>query len=216
MNEEIAIQVSQVLLDVGAVVFRPDKPITFKSGIQSPVYIDNRILPFHPDRWQVIINGFKDIMREDGLKFDVIAGVATSGITHAAALAYSLNVPCVYIRKEEKEHGTRSRIEKGNVHGRHVLLLEDMVTTGGSSLSGVEVLRDEGALVTDCLTIATYGFDATYEAFESVAVHLHPLTDFATLWRTAKQYVTLTLPILRAVDEWLQNPQDWVNDAEQA
>jgi orotate phosphoribosyltransferase len=216
MNQEIAIQVSQVLLDVGAVVFRPDRPITFKSGIQSPVYIDNRILPFHPDRWQVIINGFKDIIREESMKFDIIAGVATSGITHSAALAYSLNVPCVYIRKQEKEHGTRSRIEKGNVHGRRVLLLEDMVTTGGSSLSGVEVLRDEGAVVNDCLTIATYGFDATYDAFESAGVQLHSLTDFATLWRTAKQYVTLTLPILQAVDRWMQNPQDWVNDAEQA
>ncbi|MCI0713894.1 MAG: orotate phosphoribosyltransferase [Chloroflexi bacterium] len=215
MNEEIALQVSQVLLDVGAVVFRPENPITFKSGIQSPVYIDNRILPFHPDRWQIIINGFKDIIREDHMKFDVIAGVATSGIAHAAALAYSLHIPCVYIRKEEKEHGTRSRIEKGNVHGRRVVLLEDMVTTGGSSLSGVEVLREEGAIVTDCLAIATYGFDATYEAFQSSGVQLHPLTDFASLWRTAKQYVTLTLPILRAVDEWLQNPQDWLNDVEQ-
>lgn len=209
MNEEIAVNVSTVLLTTGAVVFTPQSPVTFKSGIKSPVYVDNRIVPFYPDRWQVIIDSFKQTIADANLQFNVIAGIETSGIPHSAALAYDLKIPSIYVRKANKEHGQQNRIEGGRIEGQHVLLVEDMVTTGGSSLDGVKALREEGATVTDCLAITTYGLHEATDAFAEANVTLHSMTDFPMIWRTAQHKITLTLPILRAVEAWLQDPHGW-------
>ena len=134
---ETAAAVARALLEIDAVVFTPDAPITFKSGIKSPVYVDNRRVPFWPAQWRVVLDGFAQAAR--GLTFDVIAGIAVGGVPHSSALAYLLGAPSVFVRKEAKEHGTRSQIEGGDVSGKTVLLVEDLVTTGGSSLAGSRV-----------------------------------------------------------------------------
>src|SRR5215813_8298696 len=116
--------VARALLEIDAVGFVPDMPIRFKSGILSPVYIDNRRLPYHPQQWHIVIEGFQSLIGRESLAFDAIAGVAVGGVPHSSALAYSLNCPSVFIRKEAKEHGTKKLVEGGDVARQHVVLVE--------------------------------------------------------------------------------------------
>lgn len=202
-------QVAQALLDIDAVGFRPDDPITFKSGIVSPVYVDNRRLIFHPEQWHLIVEGFGQMVDEYGLSFDVIAGIETAGIPHSSALAYTLKKPSVFVRKQAKEHGTRSRVEGGDVTGLRVLLIEDLVTTGGSSLAGVEALRESGAEITDCLAVTSYGFAMSEQAFKIMQVRLYTLTPFSTIVRKAYQTGVFGAAEMAVIEDWLLDPHGW-------
>ncbi len=209
MNTITKRRIAKALLDIGAVGFAPSAPITFKSGILSPVYVDNRSLIYHPRPWHEVVKGFAAAIAEFELEFDLIAGVAVGGIPHSSALAYSLNKPSVFIRKEKKGHGKSQRIEGGAVRGKTVLLVEDLVTTGGSSLSALAALRAAGALVTDMLAIVSYGFAEAQAAFEAANVRLRTLTDFDTLLEAA-----LGRGMLGASDEavlraWFADPHNW-------
>ncbi len=206
MHEQIAAR----LLEIGAVGFSVAQPITFKSGIRSPVYIDNRRLPFHPAAWAEVIAGLASLA--DPLSFDAIAGIETAGIPHSAALGYHMQRPSLFVRKAAKEHGHARRIEGGTVNGKRILLIEDLITTGSSSLSGVAALRAAGATVTDCLAIASYGFDDAANAFDDANVTLHTLTDFKTLWRAARWHSNLDNATIQAVEHWWQNPHAWGED----
>src|SRR5579875_587055 len=176
-----ASEVARALLQIGGVGFRLDDPITFKSGIVSPVYCDNRTFPFWPLEWKKVIEGFSAMIERENISFDVIGGIEAAGIPHSAALGYAMQKPSIFIRKQPKEHGKRARIEGGDVRGKRVLLVEDLVTTGSSSLSGVQALRDAEAIVTDCLAIISYGFAEAELAFETARVRLHTLTNFETV-----------------------------------
>jgi orotate phosphoribosyltransferase len=196
--------VARALLEIGAVGYNPHQPITFKSGIQSPVYVDNRRLPFHPTHWSIIIEGFVRMIEEQGVPFHVIAGIEAAGIPHSAALAFVMGKPSVFVRKQAKEHGTRSRIEGGNVSGMRVLLIEDLVTTGGSSLSGVAALREAGAICDDCFAIISYGFAEARQAFLEARVRLHTLTSFnEILYEAGPRFDPLV------VRDWLRDPRGW-------
>ena len=211
-SECLQVAVARALLEIKAVVFTPRQPVTFKSGIQSPVYVDNRRLPFWPEQWRLVIEGFQQVAAAEGLDFDVIAGIAAAGIPHSAALAYILEEPSVFVRKEAKGHGLKSQIEGGDVSGRRVLLVEDLVTTGGSSLAGVEALRAAGATVTDCLCITTYGFAEAWAAFEAAGVRLHPLTPFPTIAEQAFDAGYFGEPELALVRRWLADPHGWLEE----
>ncbi|MBN1201777.1 MAG: orotate phosphoribosyltransferase [Anaerolineae bacterium] len=202
-------QVAQALLDCGAVVFTPHEPITFKSGIRAPVYVDNRRLPFWPDQWRVVIECFQQMIAAHTLAFDVIAGIEAAGIPHSAALAYALGRPSVFVRKQAKPHGTQSRIEGGAVRDRRVLLIEDLVTTGSSSLSGVAALRGDGALVEDCLCITTYGFPEARHAFDAAHVRLYPLTPFSAVVVEASRRGLFGQPELEVLEAWMRDPHGW-------
>ena len=201
--------VAEALLAIGGVGFRPDDPITFKSGIVSPVYCDNRTFPFWPAQWKAVIAGFISTIEEKGIAFDTIGGIEAAGIPHSAALGYALERPSVFIRKQPKEHGKRARIEGGDVTGERVLLVEDLVTTGGSSLSGVKALREAGATVTDCLAIISYGFAEAREAFAAAEVTLHTLTNFEAVLSGALQQGLLDNVSAEAVRDWLRDPHGW-------
>jgi orotate phosphoribosyltransferase len=151
-----------------------------------------------------VIEGFRNVITRDNIALDVIAGIETAGIPHSAALAYTSGVPSVFVRKQVKEHGTRSRIEGGDVDGLRVLLVEDLVTTGGSSLSGVDALREAGALVEDCLAIISYGFSQAQMAFDDAGVRLHTLTSFDDILDAAGNRFDSA-----AVEDWLQDPYGW-------
>ena len=200
---------AKALLDIGAIGFSPDAPITFKSGIQSPVYVDNRQLIYHPAAWHSMIEGFESLIDTRRLEYDLIAGVAVGGVPHSSALAFTLNVPSVFIRKESKGHGTSQRIEGGDVNKRQILLVEDLVTTGGSSLSAVDALRDAGAQVTDALAIVSYGFAEAASAFARADLTLHTLTDIETLLELAHERGTLDLDQVAVVERWLADPYAW-------
>ena len=202
--------VARALLDIGAVGFTPEHPITFKSGILSPVYVDNRRQPYWPDAWASVIDGFQALIAEQAIPFDVLAGIETAGIPHSAALSYAMRRPSVFVRKQPKEHGTRNRVEGGVVAGKRVLLVEDLVTTGGSSLSGVEALRAEGAVVTDLLSIVSYGFQEANDAFEGAGVRLHTLTSFPVIVAQALATGRFDASVTRVVDDWLADPAGWV------
>lgn len=205
MSREIA----EALLAIGGAGFRPQSPITFKSGIVSPVYCDNRTFPFWPEQWAKVIRGFEALIAERNLGVDVIGGIEAAGIPHSAALGFATGLPSVFIRKEAKGHGTKKRVEGGDVTGRRVLLVEDLVTTGMSSLSGVEALRAEGAIVSDCLAIISYNFAEALEKFADAGVRLHALTDFETVLAVAQERGSLDAADADSVREWLGDPHGW-------
>ncbi len=205
----VPIEVANVLLEIGAVGFSPHEPITFKSGLKSPVYVDNRRLPFWPAQWRKVIDGFQQVIEERRIAFDVIAGIEAGGIPHSAALGYAMQKPSVFVRKAVKAHGTQSRVEGGGIVGRRVLLIEDLVTTGGSSLSGVMALRDEGAVVEDCLCISSYEFAEAGQAFRAAEVRLHPLTSFAVILDEALRRGIFGATEKAVVEDWLRDPHGW-------
>ena len=143
------------LLEAGTVTFSLDEPVTFKSGLRSPVYVDNRRLISQPGPWRVVIEAFRARLGTGPGAPELIAGVESAGIPHSSALAFAAGLPSVFVRKAAKEHGLGRRIEGGAVDGRRVVLVEDMVTTGSSSLSAVAALRDGGASVSRCLRSAS-------------------------------------------------------------
>jgi orotate phosphoribosyltransferase len=203
------VAVARALLSIGAVGFSPWQPITFKSGMLSPMYVDNRRLPYHPAQWTQVIEAFAALLKDGAMPCDVIAGVAVGGVPHSAALAYTTGIPSVFVRKEAKEHGTRSRIEGGEVAGKRVLLVEDMVTTGGSALSAVAALREEGALITDLLAIISYDFSEAAEAMASAQITLHTLTSVPVVLEEAHTQGILGDATLAQVQRWYADPNGW-------
>jgi orotate phosphoribosyltransferase len=202
-------EVALALLECNAVGFTPEQPITFKSGIRSPVYVDNRRLPFVPAAWRIIVNAFASFLEGGRIPCDVIAGVAVGGVPHSAALAYSLGKPSVFIRKETKGYGKNQLVEGGDVTGQRVILIEDLVTTGSSSLAAVAALRESGAIVTDVLAIVQYGFSEAREAFAAAHVTLHTLTTFPSILAAALRTGHLSPHQHDIVRKWLDNPYQW-------
>jgi orotate phosphoribosyltransferase len=205
----VSVSVARALLAIGAIGFTPDQPVTFKSGLRSPVYVDNRKLIFHPLDWRVIIDGFASCIASDDMPAEVIAGVETAGIPHSSALAFATGKPSVFVRKTEKDHGLKNRIEGGEVKGMRVVLIEDMVTTGESSLSAVAALRESGAVVIGCLSIVSYGFKSAQERFGAAGVVLHTLTTFPVILDEAVTLGRCTSEVANTVRSWLADPYKW-------
>ncbi len=197
------------MLKIAAVGFSLKSPITFKSGIKSAVYVDNRRFPFYPKEWGIVMKGFREIIEKENLEFDVIAGIETAGIPHSAALGFLLKKPSVFVRKQVKDHGTKKRVEGGDVKGKRVLLIEDHITTGGSSLSGVNALREEGAIVQDCLAITSYEFPSCSSAFKQEKVKLHTLTSFNVILKEALGQKKLTKEEMKLISDWQNDPKNW-------
>lgn len=206
---EISHEIAEALIAIQGVAFRPAQPITFKSGIKSPVYCDNRRFPFWPEQWAKVIHGFEQLIRERSIDVDVVGGVEAAGIPHSAALGFAMKKPSIFIRKEPKEHGTKRRVEGGDVAQRRVLLVEDLVTTGGSSMAAVEALRAEGAVVTDCLAIISYDLPEAVELFIRSGVRLHAATDFRTVLNVAVERATIDTAGAAIVHDWLDDPHGW-------
>lgn len=203
--------VAEALIEIGAVGFSPQKPITFKSGIVSPVYVDNRRLPYHPKQWQVVIEGFQNLIAADSIEFEVIAGVAVGGVPHSSALGYAMQKPSVFVRKEAKGHGKGQRVEGGDIDGKQVLLVEDLVTTGGSSLSGVEALRNEGAVIETLIAIVSYGFQEAQSNFVEAHVALKTLTNFETILQLALDKGRFNQSDYEIIADWFTEPQGWAD-----
>ena len=212
MNAATKRSIASALLDIGAVGFTPETPITFKSGIRSPVYVDNRRLTFHPQAWRVVIEGFVTAIDARALEFAALAGVALGGVAHCAAIAWQIGKPAAFVRKETKAHGAGKRIEGGDVDGLRVLLVEDLVTTGGSSLSGVAALREAGATVADVCAIVSYGFVEAEAAFARADLRLHTLTDFEAIVQETQARGSLDSAQLAIVRGWLADPHNWGRD----
>ena len=196
------------LVGYGAVTFL-EAPMRLKSGLVTPIYVDNRSLTAHPDAWRDIIETMASRIAELGLEFDVVAGVEGAGVSHAAALAYRLSKPSIFVRSQPKTYGDKSRIEGADVKGKRVLIIEDHISTGLSLLSAVEALKAEGALVTDCLAITSFGIDETKKLFEKEAVVCHEMLGFEKVIDKAIETKRLDAEQKEVLTDWLANPWTW-------
>lgn len=201
--------VAQSLLEIGAVKLRPRDPFTWSSGLVAPVYCDNRLTISYPRVRRRLREGFVDLVRQMGWLPATIAGTATAGIPHAAWLAEAVEQPMVYVRSSAKEHGTGARIEGELRAGEDVVLLEDLISTGGSALDAVAALRDAGARVRGVLAIFTYQLDAAETGFRTADVEGRVLTDFQTLIEVAHAEDRLSDEDLRALEDWRADPAAW-------
>lgn len=187
-----ATEIAKLLLEIKAVTLNFEKPYQYTSGLTAPIYCDNRLLMSHPDKRQVILAAFLALIKEKSLPVDIIAGVATAGIPHAAWIADRLHLPMVYVRPESKKHGKQNQIEGQLLPGQTALVIEDLISTGKSALNATQALREAGATVTDCLAIFNYQFPKTTPTFQKSHLNLYTLTNFETLIETAEQigYIT--------------------------
>ncbi len=179
-NRSSAEEVARQLLQIKAIKLSPQKPFTWASGLESPIYCDNRLVLSHPS----VRNFIKSAMVECSKEFEPfegVAGVATAGIAHGVLLADALGKPFVYVRSKAKAHGRQNQIEGELPSDSRVLVVEDLVSTGGSSLQAVEALRQAGAQVVGVLAIFSYGFPEAHRAFDAAHCPLKTLTDYPTL-----------------------------------
>ncbi len=230
-----AADVAAILLGIGAVAFRVSPPFRFRSGMMSPIYTDNRLLCSYPRERRRVIDHMAGILEEKQIRPDVLAGVSTAGIPHAAWLADLLALPMVYVRGEAKDHGKGKRVEGTLFPARsespsarrplavgepapppthavpapNVIVVEDLVTTGGGALEAVNGVRAEGGQVRHCLAICTYGFPQAAMAFAAAAVTLLPLCDFDELVRAAERRGLLRDDERAIALDWRSDPSGW-------
>ena len=206
LSKEIAAN----LLKREAVKVKIDPPFTWVSGIKSPVYCDNRKMIAFPEERKAVVEGFKKIISEKGLEFDVIGGTATAAIPWAAFLAYDLGVPMIYIRPEKKEHGAGKQIEGHLESGQKVLIVEDLISTGGSSVKAAEAVREEGGCTVDeILSIVTWEIPKAGVRFEEAGIALHTLTDYTNIIGLAGEQGLIPEDQLSIVLEFKEDPATW-------
>lgn len=204
----IAEAVSEKLLQINAIKLSPQKPFTWASGLRSPIYCDNRIVLSHPEIRSFVIEQFVELAKTMPT-FDVVAGVATAGIPHGALLADRLNLPFVYVRSKAKAHGRQNQIEGRLEERQRVLVIEDLISTGGSCLQAVECLREAKAEVVGVLAIFTYSFDKARVAFDSANCRMATLSNYEALIQqaTARSYIS---PDQQAtLEAWRMDPKAW-------
>lgn len=203
-----ATEVANKLLQINAIKLSPQTPFIWASGLKSPIYCDNRTLLSYPAIRTLVIDGLMEKARLFE-PFDVVAGVATAGIPHGALLADRLRLPFVYVRAKAKEHGRQNLIE-GELHsGQRVLVIEDLISTGGSSLQAVEALRVAQAEVVGVLAIFTYEFKSATTAFQQANCRLETLSNYSILTQVALDTAYIEAQDLDILREWRQDPQQW-------
>jgi len=174
-------QIAKRLLEIEAVFLRPDQPFIWSSGIESPIYCDNRLTMSYPDVRNEVAQGLVSIIKEQFKNVDVIAGTATAGIPHAAWVSDILNLPMCYVRSSAKKHGKGNQIEGLATHGQKVVVIEDLISTGGSSIAAVEALREAGCEVLGVVSIFTYGLAKASRSFDEIGIKSYSLTDYDSL-----------------------------------
>lgn len=207
MERDFSAELADDLLSIGAVSFSPDLPYTWASGMLSPVYCDNRLTLGYPAVRRRITDGFTQAV--EGTDVDVVAGTATAGIPHAAWLADRLGLPMVYVRSAAKGHGKSRRVEGPLAEGSRVVLVEDLISTGMSSLAAVQGLRDEGASVVLLVAIFSYGLPVAREAMGRDGVDVRVLTSFDRLLDAAARSGRLSADGLDSLRDWYRDPAAW-------
>lgn len=202
-------QIAQDLLILGAVTLRPNNPFTWASGMKAPIYCDNRLTMGDVPVRRRLTNGFEALIDEHELAPDVVAGTATAGIPHAAWLAERMELPMIYVRSKAKGHGRENLIEGSLKEGSRVVLIEDTISTGGSSLAAVRALRDADVEVAAVLAIYTYRFEKAAQAFNDARVPLFTLTDYDALIKAAADLRRLNDEDVETLKAWRDDPESW-------
>ena len=201
-------QVAQKLLEIKAIKLNPGQPFTWASGLRSPIYCDNRLSLSYPETRNLIKRALAVKSSEFG-NFDMIAGVATAGIAHGALMADELNMPFCYVRSEAKSHGRQNQIEGDLKKGQKVLVIEDLISTGGSSIQVVEVLRNEGYEVVGVLAIFDYQFEKARNNFKLAKCPYKTICDYQSLIKEAIAMDYINSSQLDVLKDWNKDPQFW-------
>lgn len=209
LNEDKALKVAEFLLQIKAVKLNPKDPFTWASGIKSPIYCDNRVALSYPQIRTFIRQAFAEAILESFGKPDVIAGVATGGIAQGALVAEELGLPFIYVRSSAKGHGMGNLIEGYFEKGQRVVVIEDLISTGGSSLKAVEALRDAGLEVKGLLAIFSYGFDVATQNFNEAHCPYITLSNYDILLQKAVSDNVLSEADLSSLQAWRTNPKEW-------
>jgi len=211
MAEEtlIASRVAELLLEAKAIKLSPDKPFQWSSGWLSPIYCDNRVALSFPDTRTFIKKALADLIKTDYPDVDAVVGVATGGIAQGALVADVLELPFAYVRPEPKKHGMGNQIEGRLEKGQSVIIVEDLISTGGSSLKVVDALRNAGIEVAGMVAIFTYGFKVAENNFEEKDVKLSVLSHYDALISTAVEHKYVTPEQVESLSEWRVQPDQW-------
>ncbi|WP_239739558.1 orotate phosphoribosyltransferase [Mammaliicoccus sp. P-M59] len=194
--------IAQSLLEIKAVTLSPDDPYTWSSGIKSPIYCDNRVTLAYPEIRENIYQGLIELIKEHAQDAEIISGTATAGIPHAAFVADQLKLPMSYVRSKSKGHGKGNQIEGALSKGKKVVVIEDLISTGGSSINAVEALIDDGAEVLGVFAIFTYGINKAEEAFKAIDVPFYTLSNYDELISVAEKEGYIENKDIKTLKAW--------------
>ena len=212
-KQALATSVAEALLSIKAVFLRPSDPFTWASGIKSPIYCDNRLTLAVPAIRKIVENGIASVIKEEYPEAEVLMGTSTAGIPHAAIVSEILDLPMGYVRGGNKEHGRGNRIEGADPNGKKIVVVEDLISTGGSAIEVVNALREAGADVLGIVSIFTYEMKKGIERLAQAEVKNTSLSCFTTLSKVALEKGYITDKEYRMVSAFQANPQDpsWID-----
>jgi orotate phosphoribosyltransferase len=208
-KSEIEQQVAEFLLQIKAIKLQPDNPFTWASGWKSPIYCDNRVTLSHPTIRTYIRQKLTQIIQEEFGSVGCIAGVATAGIPQGALVAQELGLPFIYVRSKPKDHGTGSMIEGEVIPGQRVVVIEDLISTGKSSLQAVQALKDAGCAVAGLAAIFSYGFDQATENFNEAKCKFFTLSNYNALLKYAEENNYISAAESEMLNKWRESPSTW-------
>ena len=209
ISEETAKEIARSLLEIGAIQLRPNDPFTWSSGWKSPIYCDNRLSLSYPDIRTFVKNSLAAKIKELFPGVEAIAGVATAGIPQGALVADLLHLPFIYVRSKPKGHGMENLIEGKPVPGQKAVVIEDLISTGGSSLKAIEALRQGNITVLGLGAIFTYGFTVAEQNFREADVEFFTLSNYSILLEEAVKNAYINESQLVSLQEWNKDPGNW-------
>ncbi|MCM4159998.1 orotate phosphoribosyltransferase [Antarcticibacterium flavum] len=209
LNKETAIKTAELLLQIKAIKLEPQQPFTWASGWKSPIYCDNRIILSYPPIRNFVREHFARQIEELYGKPDVIAGVATGAIGIGMLVAEYMNLPFIYVRPEAKGHGRKNQIEGILENGQSVVVIEDLISTGNSSLNAVKALKEANANIKGMLAIFSYGFQVAEDNFTESGIELHTLSNYEHLIDTALKTNYINASEAGTLKSWRQDPSNW-------
>ena len=210
-NKEIATKVSESLLQIKAIKLNVNEPFTWASGMRSPIYCDNRKTLSFPKIRTFLRQQFVEIITEKFGNIDLVAGVATGAIAHGVLVAQEMGLPFVYVRSSEKKHGLENKIEGHYEPGQSVIVIEDLVSTGKSSLNAVEALRDAGCDVKGMVAIFSYNLQQALDNFNQAKCMLYTLSDYDELIKQAIEGNYISENNLKSLINWRKDPENWAS-----
>ncbi|MBO8162310.1 MAG: orotate phosphoribosyltransferase [Brevibacillus sp.] len=203
----LAKQIATALLQIGAVHLRPDQPFTWTSGIKSPIYCDNRVTMSYPAVRRKIVDGFVSVIRSRFPDAELIAGTATAGIPHAAWVAERMDLPMIYVRDKAKGHGRQNQIEGVLAPGQKAVVIEDLISTGGSSYKAAQTIQAEGGIVLGVTAIFTYEFPKAEALFHEAGLEMITLSSYTALLEAAREMKVITAEQERLLAAWSEAPE---------
>ncbi len=209
LNNDKALKVAEFLLQIKAIKLQPANPFVWASGWKSPIYCDNRKTLSYPSIRTFIRQAYAELILDSFGKPDVIAGVATGGIAQGALVAQELGLPFIYVRTSAKAHGLGNQIEGDFEAGQKVVVIEDLISTGGSSLSAVSALRAAGCEVKGLVAIFSYGFDVANKSFKEAKCPFETLTNYDFLIAEALRHEYINEADLESLKKWREDPSNW-------